>query len=79
MFRWMQVFPFWCSIGPVCCAGGFVAAVGLFCAIAGLVTGNHPLAIAGSMAMLPGLFLWFLLWRTYKDDGYGTEHQAHNR
>lgn len=77
MFRWMRVLPFWKYVGPTTWVAAAIAGVGLFSLVYGVVANIPSAVVAGFIAMLPGLFLWLLLWRTYEDDGYQASDQLH--
>lgn len=77
MFRWMRVLPFWDRVGPATWVAAAIAVAGLICLVYGVAANSPSAVIAGFMAMSPGLFLWFLLWRTYTDDGYQASDRLH--
>lgn len=77
MLRWMRVLPFWDRVGPVAWVAGVIAVAGLACLVYGMAMDNPSAVVAGFITMLPGLFLWFLLWRTYTDDGYRASDRLH--
>lgn len=68
--RWLTVLPFWYAISPVFFVSMVLAFLGLLSFFLGLVNGDAPAVIFGLMALVPFLFVLFLLWRTYIDDGY---------
>lgn len=85
MFRWAKALPYWERIGSVFWLALFVAAVGALSIAIGLLMGNVEAIIAGVISVIPAVFAWFLLWRSYVDDGYrmrratyGHRHQKDN-
>lgn len=83
MFRWARTLPFWDRIGPTFVFAQVLLVIGLATCVIGWAMADAGTIVAGLMALAPGAFAWFLLWRTYADDGYkedrdGYRHQKDN-
>lgn len=68
--KWILQMPFGHVITPIYVVSQLVAAVGVGCLVAGIAGLRADQIMAGLVALVPFLFLLFLLWRTHLDDGY---------
>lgn len=68
---WIRQMPFGRHISPLWVLMLVVAIMGLTTVGLGILA-HDPVWIMGLIAVIPFLFLNFLLWRTYRDDGYGV-------
>lgn len=66
--KWLTDMPFWGFISPIFMLSLAVALLGLTAIVIGIAQRNVGHMVAGSISIVPFLFLFFLLWRTYADD-----------
>lgn len=76
---WFTRLPFWDRVGPAFVMGQLLIVVGLACIAMGLWADKADTIVAGLLALVPGAFGWFLLWRTYADDGYRPRRRNERR
>lgn len=70
MFRWIQRLPFWGAISLTFWVSYMSFLLGALALAIGLVSRDVSYIIAGGISMMPFLFYLFLLWATYRSDGY---------
>lgn len=70
MMGFMDVFPFAGVVKAAMLLLLVPALMGSAAIFLGIVSRDAPLILLGSLAVFPAALLWFLLWRSYHDDGY---------
>ena len=68
--RWVWQMPFGEAISPIFVVALMIATIGACLVVSGVLLNCVMFVVAGIVCAIPFAFFSFLLWRTYRDDGY---------